>query len=124
MLDLQIEPREISPATRPGKNAAMSEGRLPNFVIIGAAKAATTWLSYNLGAHPEVFLPTQELHYFSRFHHKGEDWYRAPFRDAEDTQLIGEKSASYLADAATPLRLQGLLPRARLIAQLRNPIER
>jgi Sulfotransferase domain len=102
----------------------MSENRLPNFVIIGAAKAATTWLSYNLGAHPEVFLPTQELHYFSRFRHKGEDWYRAHFRDAQDTQLIGEKSASYLADAATPLRLHGLLPRARLIAQLRNPIER
>jgi Sulfotransferase family len=71
-----------------------------------------------------VFLPTQELHYFSRLRHKGEDWYRAHFRDAQDTQLIGEKSASYLADAATPLRLHGLLPRARLIAQLRNPIER
>jgi hypothetical protein len=102
----------------------MVEYRLPDFVIIGAAKAATTWLSYSLGAHPEVFLPSQELHYFSRFHDRGEAWYGAHFRGAQETQLIGEKSASYLADAETPLRLHGLLPRARLIAQLRNPIER
>jgi hypothetical protein len=38
--------------------------------------------------------------------------------------LIGEKSASYLPDAQTPHRLRRLLPQARLIAQLRNPIER
>jgi Sulfotransferase domain len=110
--------------SRPGKKVSMSEYRLPDFVIIGAAKAATTWLSYNLSAHPEVLLPSQELHYFSRFHGKGQDWYRAHFRDAQETQLIGEKSASYLADPATPLRLHGLMPRAKLIAQLRNPIER
>jgi hypothetical protein len=123
-LELQIQTQRDQFCHSSGKKVRMAEYRLPNFVIIGAAKAATTWLSYNLGAHPEVFLPTHELHYFSRFHHKGEDWYRAHFRDAQDTQLIGEKSASYLADAATPLRLQSLLPRARLIAQLRNPIER
>lgn len=98
--------------------------RLPDFVIIGATKAATTWLSYNLGAHPEVFLPSQELHYFSRFHDQGEDWYRAHFGGARSNQLIGEKSASYLPHPETPERLRQLLPRARLIAQLRNPIER
>ena len=102
----------------------MSHQRLPDFVIIGATKAATTWLSYNLDAHPQVFLPSQELHYFSRFHDQGEDWYRAHFSGAQDTQLIGEKSASYLPHSETPRRLRDLLPRARLIAQLRNPIER
>ena len=102
----------------------MPHPRLPDFVIIGATKAATTWLSYNLGAHPEVFLPSQELHYFSRFHDQGEDWYLAHFGGARSNQLIGEKSASYLPHPETPQRLRQLLPRARLIAQLRNPIER
>jgi hypothetical protein len=102
----------------------MPQFRLPDFVIIGATKSATTWLSYNLGAHPEVFLPSQELHYFSRFHDKGEEWYGAHFQGAQSRQLIGEKSASYLPDAEAPQRLHRLLPRARLIAQLRNPIER
>jgi hypothetical protein len=102
----------------------MSHPRLPDFVIIGATKSATTWLSTNLGAHHQVFLPSPELHYFSRYYDKGEAWYRAHFAGAREGQLIGEKSASYLADAATPPRLHALLPRARLIAQLRNPIER
>ena len=102
----------------------MSQPRLPDFVIIGATKAATTWLSHNLGAHYQVYLPSQELHYFSRCHEKGETWYRAHFAGARHDQLIGEKSASYLPDARTPQRLHRLLPRARLIAQLRNPIER
>ena len=102
----------------------MSQPRLPDFVIIGATKAATTWLSHNLGAHPQVFLPTQELHYFSRYHQRGEEWYRAHFAGARAEQTIGEKSASYLPDAGTPQRLHRLLPHARLIAQLRNPIER
>lgn len=102
----------------------MIQSRLPDFVIIGATKSATTWLSHNLATHPEVFLPSQELHYFSRYHDKGEAWYRAHFVGARDGQSIGEKSASYLPDAQAPHRLHRLLPRARLIAQLRNPIER
>lgn len=102
----------------------MPQFRLPDFVIIGATKAATTWLSHNLGAHPGVFLPSQEIHYFSRFHDRGEDWYRAHFRGAQDTRLIGEKSASYLPHPEAPQRLRDLLPHARLIAQLRNPVER
>jgi hypothetical protein len=112
---LSLSGREIVPVT---------QSRLPDFVIIGATKSATTWLSHNLGAHHQVFLPSQELHYFSRHHDRGEAWYRAHFDDARDDQLIGEKSASYLPDARTPQRLRHLLPRARLIAQLRSPIER
>ena len=102
----------------------MSQPRLPDFVIIGATKSATTWLSHNLGEHPQIFLPSQELHYFSRHHVQGEAWYKAHFRGAREGQLIGEKSASYLPDPKTPHRLHRLLPQARLIAQLRNPIER
>lgn len=102
----------------------MYQSRLPDFVIIGATKSATTWLSHNLGAHPQVFLPTQELHYFSRHHDNGEAWYRAHFAGGRDAQSIGEKSASYLPDPQTPRLLHRLLPQARLIAQLRNPIER
>ena len=54
----------------------------------------------------------------------GPDWYAAQFAGARTDQLIGEKSASYLADARVPARLRAVLPEARLIVQLRNPIER
>jgi hypothetical protein len=97
---------------------------LPDFVIIGATKAATTWLTENLRAHPGVFMPSSELHYFSRNLDQGDDWYRAHFAAAGEGLVIGEKSASYLPHPEAPARLQALLPAARLIAQLRNPIER
>jgi hypothetical protein len=102
----------------------MVNGHLPDFVIIGATKAATTWLSQNLRAHPDVFMPSPELHYFSRLLDRGDDWYRAQFAGARDGQLIGEKSASYLPHPNAPQLLHRLLPRARLLAQLRNPVER
>jgi hypothetical protein len=99
---------------------------LPDFVIIGATKAATTWLLRNLHAHPQVFMPAGETepHYFSRCYDKGEAWYRGHFAEAAAGRVVGEKSASYLPHPEVPARLHALLPEARLVAQLRNPIER
>jgi hypothetical protein len=97
---------------------------LPDFVIIGATKSATTWLLQNLQAHPDVFMPDPELHFFSREFERGAAWYRAQFAGAPPGRVIGEKSASYLPHPAVPTRLKALLPEARLIVQLRNPIER
>jgi hypothetical protein len=101
----------------------MVAGRLPDFVIVGATKGATTWIVENLLNQPGVFVPTQELHYFSRCFDHGTDWYLDHFRDVE-AEFVGEKSASYLPHGEAPGRLKAMLPRARLIAQLRNPIER
>ena len=98
--------------------------RLPDFVIIGATKAATTWLTTNLRAHPQVFMPGPELHYFSRWFDRGDDWYRAQLAGAGAGQLLGEKSASYLPHAEAAERMHRLLPRAKLLVQLRNPVER
>jgi len=102
----------------------MADLRLPDFVIIGATKSATTWLTTNLRAHPQVFMPSPELHYFSRWFDRGDDWYRAQLAGAGAGQLLGEKSASYLPHPEAPRRLHSLLPRAKLLVQLRNPVER
>jgi hypothetical protein len=99
-------------------------GALPGFVIIGAAKAATTWLRNQLSARPDVFLPKEEPHFFSREYGRGVEWYRSLFQEAAGNQIIGEKSADYLADPAAPERMARLLPAARLVVQLRNPVER
>lgn len=97
---------------------------VPSFVIIGAPKSATSWLVGNLRAQSEIFMPSQELHFFNRNYERGFPWYLEHFRAAEDGQTIGEKSASYLADPRVPHRLAAALPRARLIVQLRNPVDR
>lgn len=94
-----------------------------DFLIIGAAKSATTWLQKSLQADPAVSMPDPELHYFSRNFERGTDWYLQQFPDPEN-RLVGEKSNSYLDDPVAPPRVHALLPHVRLIVQLRNPVER
>lgn len=95
-----------------------------DFLIIGAAKSATTWLQQSLQADPAVCMPDPELHYFSRFHDRGDDWYFSQFPEIQAGQLVGEKSNSYLDTPSAPQRVHDLLPHVRLIVQLRNPVER
>ncbi|MBC9031383.1 sulfotransferase [Sphingomonas sp. JC676] len=102
----------------------MTQRHLPQFLIIGAVKAATTWIADQLRARDDVFLPGPEPHYFSRAYDRGENWYASLFAEARIGQLIGEKSADYLADGEAPVRTAALLPNAMLIAQLRNPVDR
>jgi hypothetical protein len=104
--------------------ATMVDRRLPDFIIIGAAKAATTWIVHQLQQHTGVFLPGPEPHYFSREHDRGVDWYADWFDDASPTQTVGEKSADYLAHPLAAQRIAALQPGVRLVVQLRNPIER
>ncbi|WP_137392202.1 sulfotransferase family protein [Rhodoligotrophos defluvii] len=94
------------------------------FLIIGATKSATTWLQRALQRDPAVSMPDPELHYFSRFHERGHDWYLAQFHKGLETRLLGEKSNSYLESADAARRIARALPNVRLIAQLRNPVDR
>ena len=100
------------------------DGSLPSFLIIGAIKAATTWLSNHLRKSSGVFLPATEPHYFTRQYGRGVDWYRNFFATAVPGQIIGEKTADYLANPEAPKRAATLLPHANLIVSLRNPVER
>jgi hypothetical protein len=102
----------------------MKQQRLPSFIVIGAAKAATTWIARQLSARDDVFLPGPEPHYFSREYARGADWYAGLFANAGAEQLVGEKSADYLSDRNVPARMAALLPAVKLIAQLRNPVDR
>jgi len=97
---------------------------LPDFVIVGAAKAATTWVANQLRARPDVFIPGPEPHYFSREYDRGDKWYRSWFEESHPDQLVGEKSADYLADPMVAERIAKLLPEARIVVQLRNPVDR
>ncbi|GMN04242.1 sulfotransferase family protein [Erythrobacter sp. MTPC3] len=96
-----------------------------DFIVIGAIKAATTWVQAQLGNHPDVFVPDIEPHFFTRDHDRGWDWYRSLFPDekAQGT-LWGEKTADYLAKPEATDHIAREYPQARLIVQLRNPIDR
>jgi hypothetical protein len=120
----------------------------PDFFIVGAAKAGTTALFGELGRHPGVFLPdVKEPHHFApegalyvprgvsddhvlaRRQHgffaiANPDRYQAGFQDARPDQLAGEASTSYLTGPGPAERIHQARPDAKLIAIVRDPVER
>jgi hypothetical protein len=106
------------------KDAKMSE-MLPNFLIIGAQKSGTTTLAKYLRTHPQVFLsPGKEVHYFNRYYHRGIDWYKGRFSGATTEDAVGEATPTYMYFDRVPQRMAEVIPDARLIAILRNPVDR
>jgi len=98
--------------------------REPAFIIIGAVKGATTWIAHQLREHPDLWLPNAEPHFFSTEYHRGPEWYASLFAAAPAGRILGEKSADYLAHPDAPARIAHRLPQARLIVQLRDPVQR
>ena len=108
---------------------------LPNFLIIGAQKAGSSWLARVLRQHPDVFMAKDELHFFDKDYNwkKGLDWYAEFFRDAAGHAAVGEKTPDYLwahgrgVEGHLPCvheNIHRTLPDVRLIAVLRDPVER
>ncbi len=95
-----------------------------DFLIIGAAKSATTWLQRSLQADPQIYMPDPELHYFSREYARGHEWYLSQYQPPAESVLIGEKSNSYMEAPHAAERIAKSLPDVRLIVQLRNPVDR
>lgn len=116
---------------------------LPDFFVIGAPKAGTTALHLTLALHPQLFMaPVKEPKFFlcdgrpprwgggpGDAHSYGE-WiwrqqdYEALFADAPAGTLKGESTPFYLADFAAQRRIRERVPQARLIAILRDPVDR
>lgn len=99
---------------------------LPNFLIIGAQKAGTTWLAKCLGEHPDVFIPEiKEIYYFDRYYDKGLAWYEAYFEPWSGQKAVGEGTVGYIRSTTSPGRIRDTLgPDVKLIANLRHPVER
>jgi hypothetical protein len=97
---------------------------LPDFLVIGAQKAGTTALYAYLRRHPAITGPSwKEVSYFDRHYARGAAWYRGNF-PLRRGRLVGEASPSYLFHPLAPRRAAALVPDARLIALVRDPVER
>ena len=115
---------------------------LPNFIVIGAAKAGTTALYWYLAEHPAVYMSeVKETNFFAygvdgqgrliygdpdvhKFPVKTLAEYEALFADAGGAQAVGEASPIYLECPEAPGRIRALLPDVRLVCCLRHPVER
>lgn len=116
--------------------------KLPDFLILGAAKAGTTALFKAIGRHPQVFSPAKkEPRFFAcagsppMFHGPGggsnaravchdEANYFKLFANCGPHQLAFEASTEYLANESAPATAAKYVPSARLIVVLRHPVER
>jgi hypothetical protein len=99
-----------------------------DFAIIGAQKSATTSMFKYLVKHPRIHMPPEkEVPFFSR-----DDLYEAGwpafvdtyFANADPNRLWGVASPQYMADPRAPQRMHAANPHTKLIALLRNPIDR
>jgi hypothetical protein len=115
---------------------------LPNFIIIGAAKAGTTALYWYLAEHPDVFMsPVKEANYFAygrdaagRLVYGDPEVHQFPvtslaeyeqlFAGAAGAVAIGEASPIYLECPQSAARIQALIPGARILCSIRHPVDR
>jgi hypothetical protein len=102
---------------------------LPDFLIIGAQKSGTNSLYDLLSEHPGVERAiTKELNYFNLHFEKGIEWYRSqlplPRRNEEHKPITGEATPDYLFYPEAAKRAAQVVPQARLIVLLRNPVDR
>jgi len=100
---------------------------LPNYLHIGAAKAASSWLYRVFLEHPEIYAPPapDNVNFFTVHYHRGLDWYqKSYFAEVKNEKAIGEFSNSYMFFLPAIQRIKEHLPHVKLGLILRNPIER
>ena len=123
--------REVTKATA----VRLAGYDLPDFLIIGAQKCGTTSLYSYLTEHPCVHAASvKEVGYFDRYYDRGLDWYRSQFPSRlrkyyervvrRRPFLTGEASSGYILNPHSLGRIADVLPSAKLILILRNPVDR
>jgi hypothetical protein len=113
---------------------------LPDFLIIGAKRGGTTSMSDALTQHPDVlplFPKPQNIkgvHFFDSNYERGVRWYRSHFATRARRwmhewrtgrrPLSGDASPYYLFHPRAAERARDVVPQAKIIVLLRNPIDR
>ena len=100
-----------------------------DFLVIGAPKCGTTSLFHYLRNHPRLYIPAQkELPFFSEDDLQSDGWdhFAAPYYSAVSSEkLWGKLTPEYMKHpVAVPERIRATMPEVKLIAVLRNPIDR
>jgi Sulfotransferase domain len=127
--------KALERADRAVRRATSSARVRPTYLVIGAQKAGTSSLHHYLSQNPAVLTArVKEVQYFTKYYARGEGWYRAQFplvtyeravrRRVGVSPAVGEATAACLFDPRSPERVHAFDSRMRLIALLRDPIER
>lgn len=103
----------------------------PNLVIIGAMKCGTSSLHYYLNLHPQIQMSSiKELDFFieEKNWKRGLDWYEQQFiPQSKEVKIYGEASPNYTkypTFKGVPQKMHEIIPNAKLIYIIRDPIKR
>lgn len=126
--------RQINGLRRIARRAPRDPGTLPDYLIVGAPRCGTTSVHGWLGAHPMVVPTEKEILFFNVHWERGVDWYRSRFPSAGERArfsqqhgrpfVVGDATASYLLHHWTPERAARVVPDAKVIVCLRDPVDR
>jgi hypothetical protein len=98
------------------------------FLVLGAQKAATSWLYYCLRDHPQIVLPVSKIEHAyiggRTFREKGEAWYFSRFENTRPDAVHGEVAVDYLLDPSAPVALPRYTEDPRFVVMIRHPVER
>ncbi len=109
---------------------------LPDFLVVGGQRCGTTSLHDVLAQHPQVASPRmmKGVHYFDTAFGHDEWWYRSHFhtewyrtlrqRTGSPPYLAGEASPYYLFHPLAAGRIHRLVPDAKIVVLLRDPVDR
>lgn len=100
--------------------------RQPDFLVIGAPKAGTTWCHDFLHVNEQFFVPAaKDTYFFDRHFERGEPWYERHFRPADHGQIVGEVCHDYMysRDALGRIR-EYFSSGVRTVLVLREPVAR
>lgn len=100
--------------------------RALDFAVIGAQKSGSTYMLNSLREHPDIVMPQAEVPFFETGQYSEEAYpqFLARWKDARADQCLGVKRPNWLCLADVPARMARHMPDCKLIAVLRNPIER
>ena len=104
--------------------------RLPDFIIAGAPRSATTWLYMLARRHPQLAMaapmtPEPKFFLVDELWQRGVDYYSTKWFDSlPASRALGEKTTNYLEAPAVAERISRVLPQVKLIFLLRNPVDR
>ena len=97
---------------------------IPNFLITGVQKAATSWIAVCLGEHPQIFIPERkEIFYFDKHYSRGLNWYEAQFSGWSGETAVGEATPNYLYEPNVPERIYNTLGNIKIISRLRHTVD-
>jgi hypothetical protein len=123
-----------APAGEPTRTAELSMPepvyRLPEFIIAGAPRSATTWLYMLARRHPQLAMaepmaPEPKFFLLDELWQRGMDYYSKQWFDPLPAgRMLDEKSTNYLEAPEVAERISRVLPGVKLIFLLRNPVDR